>query len=297
LKWKGIVMDDQSVRRPTWVSEDLFPFADRYADIDGARVHYVDEGTGPPLLLLHGNPTWSFLYREIIAGLQDRFRCIAPDYPGFGLSVAPSGYGYTPAEHAKVIEALLLHLDLSEVTLMVQDWGGPIGFAVAARQPQRFAAFVIGNTWAWPKSDPGTQMFSRLLGGPIGGYLIRQHNFFVERIIPLGVRRKQLPEAVMAAYRGPFPTPRSREPVHVFPREILASRPFLTDIAAALPGLADRPVLIAWADRDVAFRDTERRRWEATFPDHQTVILKGAGHYLQEDAAADVVAAIRDWRS
>jgi haloalkane dehalogenase len=101
----------------------------------------------------------------------------------------------------------------------------------------------------------------------------------------------------MAAYRGPFPTPRSREPTHVFPREILGSRPFLADVAAALPGLADRPALIVWADRDVAFRDAERRRWEATFPDHHTVILKGAGHYLQEDAAADVVAAIRGWRT
>jgi haloalkane dehalogenase len=294
LEWKGIVMGDQ---RPTWLSEELYPFADQYADIDGARVHYVDEGSGPPLLLLHGNPTWSFLYRDIISGLRDRFRCIAPDYPGFGLSQAPPGYGYTPAEHAKVIEALLLRLDLTEVTLMVQDWGGPIGFAVAARQPHRFAAFVIGNTWAWPKSDPGTQLFSRLLGGPIGGYLIRQHNFFVERLIPLGVRRKQLPEAVMAAYRGPFPTPRSRQPTHVFPREILGSRPFLADIAAALPGLADRPALIVWADQDIAFRDAERRRWEATFPDHHTVILEGAGHYLQEDAAAEVVAAIRDWHT
>jgi haloalkane dehalogenase len=290
-------MDDQSMRRPDWVPDELFPFADQYAEIDGATVHYVDEGSGPPLLLLHGNPTWSFLYRDIIAGLRDRFRCIAPDYPGFGLSVAPPGYSYTPAEHAKVIEALLLHLDLTDVTMMVQDWGGPIGFAVAARQPDRFAAFVIGNTWAWPKSDPSTQLFARVLGGPIGGYLIRQHNFFVEQIIPFGVRRRQLSELVMAAYRGPFPTPHSRRPVHVFPREILASRPFLTEIAAALPDLADRPALIVWADRDVAFRADERRRWEATFPDHHTVILEGAGHYLQEDAAADVVAAIRNWQS
>jgi haloalkane dehalogenase len=288
-------MGDQSAHRPVWLSKDLFPFADHYADIDGARVHYVDEGSGPPLLLLHGNPTWSFLYRDIISGLRDRFRCIAPDYPGFGLSVAPPGYGYTPAEHAKVIEALLLRLDLTEVTLMVQDWGGPIGFAVAARQPDRFAAFVIGNSWAWPKCDPGTQLFARVLGGPIGGYLIRHRNFFVERIIPLGVRRKKLPEAVMAAYRGPFPTPRSRQPVHVFPREILGSKASLTGVAAALPGLADRPALIVWADQDVAFRDAERRRWEATFPDHHTVILEGAGHYLQEDAAADVVEAISDW--
>src|SRR5205085_3918557 len=95
------------------------------------------------------------------------------------------------------------------------------------RNPDRFAAFVIGNTWAWPKSDPGTQFFSRLMGGPVGGYLILRRNVFVEQIIPRNVRRKQLPDAVMAAYRGPFPTPESRHPIHVFPREILASRPFL----------------------------------------------------------------------
>ncbi|WP_327117401.1 alpha/beta fold hydrolase [Nocardia sp. NBC_01730] len=290
-------MSDNSAERPGWLSEELYPFADHYADIDGARVHYVDEGTGPLLLLLHGNPTWSFLYRDIITGLRDRFRCIAPDYPGFGLSTAHPGYGYTPAEHADVIEGLLLHLDLTEVTLMVQDWGGPIGFAVAARHPDRFAAFVIGNTWAWPKSDLPTQFVARTIGGPIGGYLIRQHNFFVERIIPSGVKRKQLPDAVMAAYRGPFPTPQSRHPMHVFPREILASKQFLADIAAALPGLADRPALIVWADQDVAFRDAERRRWEATFPNHRTVILNGAGHYLQEDAAADVAAAILEWQT
>src|SRR6185503_14762801 len=155
-------------------------------------LHYVDEGSGPPLLLLHGNPTSSFLYRHIIAGLSDRFRCVAPDYPGFGRSSAAPGYGFTPREHAAVVEKLVLELDLRDITLMVQDWGGPIGFAVATRHPDRFRAFVVGNTWAWPKSDLGTQVFSRFLGGPIGGYLIKQRNVFVERIVPGGVKRKKL---------------------------------------------------------------------------------------------------------
>jgi haloalkane dehalogenase len=160
--------------RPTWVPDELYPFQDHYVDVAGCRVHYVDEGSGPPLLLLHGNPTWSFLYRDIVGGLRDRYRCIAVDHPGFGLSTAASGYGFTPAEHADVLEQLVLRLDVKGVTMMVQDWGGPIGFAVATRHPERFAAFVIGNTWAWPKSDPGTQLFSRLLGGAIGRRLIAQ---------------------------------------------------------------------------------------------------------------------------
>jgi haloalkane dehalogenase len=285
-----------ATQRPSWVPQDLYPFDSHFAEVQGTRVHYVDEGSGPPLLLLHGNPTWSFLYRDVIKGLRERYRCIAPDYPGFGLSGPATGYGYTPAEHAAVVEQLILRLDLREVTMMVQDWGGPIGFAAATRHPDRFAAFVIANTWAWPKSDPGTQLFSRLMGGPVGRRLILRRNFFVEQIIPGGVRRRTLPAAVLDAYRGPFPTPESRRPVHVFPREILASRPFLAEVERGLPALRDRPALIAWPTKDVAFRQRERRRWEATFPDHRTVLLEGAGHYVQEDAADEIVAAIRGWR-
>jgi haloalkane dehalogenase len=282
--------------RPPWVSEELYPFESHYADVDGARVHYIDEGNGPPLLLMHGNPTWSFLYRDLIIGLRDRYRCIAIDYPGFGLSQAASGYSYTPAEHANVVEDLFVRLDVKDVTMMVQDWGGPIGFAAATRHPDRFAAFVIGNTWAWPKSDPGTQVFSRLLGGPIGGYLILRRNFFVEKIIPQNVKRKKLPEAVMEAYRGPFPTPESRQPLHVFPREILGSRALLAEVEKGLPALSDRPALIVWPTKDIAFREPERRRWEEIFPNHRTVMLEGAGHYIQEDAAEEIIAAIRDWK-
>jgi haloalkane dehalogenase len=245
--------------------------------------------------MLHGNPTWSFLYRELIKGLRDRYRCVVPDHLGFGLSRAGPGFGYTPAEHARALGRLVEELDLRGVTLMVQDWGGPIGFAVAVNQPERFAAFVIGNTWAWPKSDLGTQLFSRFLGGPIGGYLILRRNFFVEKIIPGAVKRRKLPPQVMDAYRGPFPTPESRRPVHVLPREILASRPFLAEIERGLAKLRDRPALIVWPTGDQAFREPERRRWEELFADHRTVLLEGAGHYAQEDASEEIVRAIREW--
>ena len=281
--------------RPPWIPEQLYPFESHFAQIDGARLHYVDQGSGPPLLLLHGNPTWSFLYREIIKGLSDRFRCVAIDLPGFGLSRAVPGYGFTPAEHSRIVEQLVLKLELRDATMMVQDWGGPIGFALATRHPDRFAAFVIGNTWAWPKSDPGTQIFSRLMGGPIGGYLILRRNVFVERIIPGNVKRKKLSAQVMDAYRGPFPTPESRRPMHVFPHEILSSRPFLAEIERGLPPLRERPALLVWPTRDIAFREPERRRWEGIFPHHRTVVLEGAGHYIQEDAPQEIVAAITDW--
>jgi haloalkane dehalogenase len=231
----------------------------------------------------------------VINGLRDRYRCVAPDYPGFGLSRARPGFGFTPAEQAAVLDRFVQELDLSDVTMMVQDWGGPIGFAVATRHPDQFSAFVIGNTWAWPKADPGTQLFSRLLGGPIGGYLILRRNFFVEKIVPGNVKRRKLAPEVMAAYRGPFPTPESRRPLHVLPHEILASRPFLAEIEQGLAKLRDRPALLVWPTKDVAFKERERKRWEQIFPNHRTVILEGAGHYIQEDSAPEIVSAIRAW--
>jgi haloalkane dehalogenase len=283
------------MNRPAWLEPDLLPFTSHQIEVDGARVHYLDEGSGPVLLMLHGNPTWSFLYRTIVAGLRDRFRCIAPDFPGFGLSEAPAGYGFRPAEHAVILERFVAELELRDITLMVQDWGGPIGMRVATRWPDLFGAFVIGNTWAWPKHDLGTQLFSRFLGGPVGGWLIEHRNVFVERIIPGNVKRHRLSPDVMAAYRGPFPTVASRRPVRVLPREILGSRPWLAEIERDLARVSGRPALVVWPTKDVAFGTRELQRWEAVFPDHRTVRLDGAGHYIQEDAGEEIVAAIRDW--
>jgi haloalkane dehalogenase len=282
--------------RPSWLDERLFPFRSRFLELDGCRVHYIDEGEGPSLLLLHGNPTWSFLYRDIVKGLRDRFRCVALDYPGFGLSTARAGYGFTPAEHASIVERFLLALDLSEVIMMVQDWGGPIGLGVAGRHPERFRALVIGNTWAWPvNGDRHFEWFSKLLGGPVGGFAIRNFNAFVNVLIPAGVRRRKIPKEVMAAYRGPFAERTSRVPTQIFSREILRSRDYLAAVERGIERLKDLPVLLLWGERDSAFREVERARFEQAFPKHHTVVLRGAGHFIQEDAADEIVTEVMRW--
>lgn len=283
--------------RPDWVDDELFPYESRFVEIDGARVHYVDEGEGPVFLALHGNPTWSFLYRHIINGLRDRFRCIAVDYPGFGLSTAPPGYRFTVAEHARIVESFVERLDLRDITLMVQDWGGPIGVWVAQRHPERFRAFVIGNTWAWPiHRDRRTETFSKILGSDlVGGVLVRRADIFVEAFMRGGIRRRKLTAAERAMYKRPHPTAESRGPVHVMPREILGARELLTETEAGLDRLTDKPALIVWGDKDPAFRADSRARWERTFPRHRTVMLRGASHYIQEDAPEEIVAAVRDW--
>lgn len=283
-------------RRPAWLDQNLYPFQSRQTEVEGCRLHYIDEGVGPVLLLLHGNPTWSFLYRDIVKGLSGRFRCIALDYPGFGLSIARDGYSFKPAEHSRIVEQFVLTLNLTDLTIMVHDWGGPIGLGFAGRQPDRVRALVIGNTWAWPvDGDPHQERFSKLMGGPIGGFLIHNFNAFVNLLIPMGVRQHKLLPEVMAAYRGPFSTRSSRTPTHIFPAEIVRSRQYLGEVEVGLARLTDRPILIVWGDQDFGFREKERQRFEQVFPRHRTVILRGASHFIQEDAAGEIVAAIAEW--
>ena len=138
--------DTASTTRPAWVDDELFPFESHFIEIDGHTVHYVDEGSGPTLLMLHGNPTWSFLFREVIRLLRNDFRCIALDYPGFGLSTPRPGYRYLPEEHAEVVTAFVDALDLKDVTLIGQDWGGMIGLAFATRNPGVVKRLVVLNT-------------------------------------------------------------------------------------------------------------------------------------------------------
>jgi haloalkane dehalogenase len=284
-----------SRQRPAWVNPALYPFADRWAEVAGCQLHYIDEGEGPVLLLLHGNPTWSFLYRTIILRLRSRFRCIALDYPGFGFSKAPIGYGFTPAEHAAVVEGFVVQLDLHDITIMMQDWGGPIGFGMAERQLERVHALVIGDTWAWPADHRTMVLFSKILGGRLGRSLILRYNLFARVIVPGGVKRHTMSDEVKLHYTSQFPDPQSRSPTAGVPREIVHGHADLEQVERYLPSLRHLPALIVWATKDPAFHEAERTRFEKLFPTHETVVLEGAGHYIQEDAPEDIADAILRW--
>jgi haloalkane dehalogenase len=285
------------MRRPVWVDDDLFPFESRFIDIDGHAVHYVDEGAGPTLLFLHGNPTWSFVWRDVIRALRDEFRCVAIDYPGFGLSVAAPGYRFLPEEHADVVTAFVDALGLREATLVVQDWGGPIGLAAAERRADAFDRLVLANTWGWPiAGDLHFELFSHLLGGPAGRLLVGRFNLFVNALVPAGHGLRKPTAGELAHYRNALP-PGRRDASTVLPGRIISSRAFLADVESGLPALAHRPTLIVWGNADFAFRAKERQRWERTFPNHRTVIVEGAGHFVQSDAPEKFAAAIRDWRT
>lgn len=282
--------------RPAWVDDELFPFESHFIEIDGHTVHYVDEGSGPTLLMLHGNPTWSFLFRDVISLLRKDFRCIALDYPGFGLSTPRPGYRYLPEGHADVVTAFVDALGLKDVTLVGQDWGGMIGLAVAQRRPGVFDRLVLANTWAWPvNGDLHFEAFGRIVGGLPMRFLVRQFNLLVNAFIPTGHRRRKLTDAELDHYRRALDTAERRQASAVLPGRVLASREFFAEVEAGLPDVAHLPTLIIWGGADIAFRAQERARLEATFPDHTTVLVEGAGTYVESDAPDEFASAIRSF--
>lgn len=273
-------------------SPDLYPFGSRWLDSSAGRVHYVDEGAGRPILMCHGNPTWSFLYRNVIRALSNRFRCVAVDLPGFGLSDRPPGYGYTPAEQAGVVGELIGALDLRDLVVMGHDWGGPIGLAAACADPGRVSGVVLGNTWFWP-SDRRARVFSRVMSSRALQRAILERNLFVERVLPAGVART-LSAQEMEHYRAVQRSADARVAVAELPRQIVAARPWLAELASAVPReLGAKRALVTFPLRDVAFpAKTVLPRMRATFSDIEVVELPKAKHFFVEDAPGEVAAAI-----
>lgn len=281
--------------RPFGVDGRAYPFESRWIERGGAEMHYLDEGEGRPVLLLHGNPTWSFLYRRVIRELRRECRCVAPDYPGFGLSDHPPGYGYTPGDHAEWVGALVDRLGLDGFVTVGHDWGGPIGLRVSVDRAERVAGLVLTNTWCWAP-DWRMRLFSRIMGGrTLGRRLQIDHNFFARWVVPWGIRRSERrTEAVLEAYRRPFPDRESRRGTWVFPRAIRTFAGWLEATRRELDRLSGLPVELVWGTGDPALgRESCIDRWRECFPAAAVDRVGDAGHYVQEDRPARVAAGVR----
>ena len=272
----------------------LFPFESKWFDSRVGKVHYVDEGAGDPILFLHGNPTWSFLYRGIIIRLKKHFRCIAVDYPGFGLSTRPDTYGYTPAEQAEVVRDLVQHLDLKNLTIMGQDWGGPIGLKVDVDELPRVRTLVMGNTWFWPLDSWQGKSFAYVMSmAPMQSQIIN-NNFLVEKVMPRAVKHL-LSDEVMDHYREALPTPTSRMGVAEFPVQLMAATHWLRDLEEDVQtSLAHVPMLLTWGMHDLMFTRPFMERFRETFTNCR-VQRRDAKHYIQEDAPKEISAAIQSF--
>ena len=272
-------------RTPDDSFEDLpgYPFAPNYVEQDGLRMHYLDEGDGSPVLLLHGEPTWSYLYRTIIPELTPAARAIAPDYFGFGRSDKPlAREAYTYDFHVRSIARLVEELDLRDATVVVQDWGGPVGLRLAVESPDRFSRLVIMNTGIGggrPPSDEWLRFrdwLERLGTDVVPGRLVR-----ISAVQPMA-------DEVVEAYSAPWPVPESKAGILAFP-DLVPISPDHPDLPAHLAvrdALArwDRPALVLFSDSDPIFSPRVAERIAAHIPGaDEAEIVAGAGHFLQED--------------
>lgn len=298
---QAAVVQRADASREIW--RDEYPFESRRLEVStGVRMHYVDEGPAsgtpsrPPLLLLHGNPTWSFLYRHVIAQFRGQRRVIAPDHVGCGFSDSPQDYSYRLDRHIANLEKLVDTLGLHEIDLGVHDWGGAIGFGLATRRPALIRRLVIFNTAAFAsRRIPLSINVCRIPG--FGALAIRGFNGFLRGAL-MRCAKKPLSVPARAGYLAPYPN-WARRVAHLrFVQDIPMrpshpSWPTLKQIEADLPTLADKPMLICWGARDFCFNDSFLEGWKKRFPKAEVHRFADAGHFVLEDARAEISELMR----
>ena len=273
-----------------------FPFKENYHEVDGVRLHYVDEGSGPPILMVHGQPTWSYLYRKMIPPLVAAgHRCVAPDLMGFGLSDKPENESaYTLRRHVELVTGLIEKLELQGITTVGQDWGGPISLRYAIEHRDNMRALVILNTLVRATSMP--LIFNLMFrSGGFSSFLIRRLDLFRKMAFRGGLMFKRpVDTQAMEQYKMPHPTAATRAGTAAFPKMIPTSPnhpndAYVSEIDRTLASW-DIPVLVMFADKDIAFKVEEGQRIAEMVPNGRFQVVHDAGHYLQEDAGEEIAA-------
>jgi pimeloyl-ACP methyl ester carboxylesterase len=253
----------------------------------------VDEGEGPTILMVHGTPSWSFLYRHLVRGLRDTFRCVAPDLPGFGLSDKPSGDAYRPADQARRLSAFIDALGLKDITLVVHDFGGPIGLAHAIDRPSNVRRLVLFNTWMWSLAgDRRYTWASRVFSTAVGRVLYERLGFSVNVLWRQAVRDPRYTAAVHGQYTAPLRDPVARHATWIYARELLGSSDWFDALWQQRDRLASIPALLVWGTKDPAFA-AALPRWRAVFADAEVVTWPDVGHAPPEVRGPEVAALVR----
>ena len=283
--------------------DHLYPFSSHYLEIRGQRMHYLDEGPhdAPPVLMLHGNPTWSFYYRNLVLALRGQFRCIVPDHLGCGLSDKPdeAHYDYRLKSRIEDIDSLVTHLGIDQpLTLVVHDWGGMIGFGWAVQHINLIGRMVVLNTAAFPlpedKKMPAA--LSLVRDTAIGAFLVTRFNAF-SGIASRVAFKKPVSREIREAYTLPYDCPANRIATLKFVQDIPLKKSdpgfdILINTAERLHLLQDKPCLIAWGERDFVFDTPFLNQWLNYFPDAQLLRFPDCGHYVLEDGGPDLIDKI-----
>jgi pimeloyl-ACP methyl ester carboxylesterase len=286
------------------ITRHLYPFDKHWLDLGKLRLHYLDEGSGEAVVAVHGNPTWSFYYRDLVRELRHEYRIIVPDHMGCGLSDKPGDdvYDYTLNRRIEDFSRLMDDLELDDINLVVHDWGGIIGLGWAVRHPERVKRLVILNTAAFhlPKSKTFPWQLWLVRDTPLGPLMVRGLNAFARGASRVACTRKSLSKEVRDAYCAPYDSWTDRIATLRFVQDI-PLRPgdsgydTVSDTAARLEFFRDRPVLVCWGDRDFVFDHHFLAEWQRILPNADVHRFADCGHYILEDASEEIIPLIRQF--
>lgn len=280
-------------RRESWFDASLYPFESKYARLEAGEMHYIDEGRGAPILFVHGTPTWSFLFRKQIRALSGRYRCIAPDHIGFGLSEKPPAFEGTPQAHARNLAEFAGKLGLENITLVVHDFGGPIGLAFANAHPEKVRRVVLLNTWLWEtRSEKSARQVDKLLRSWLGKFLYLRLNFSPRFLLRQAFAdKKYLPPAVHRHYTRVFPDKPSRCGLLRIGQSLMGASDWYEEQWEKLEALAGKPFLIIWGLQDQFLKPAYLEKWKARLPEAEVIELD-CGHFVTEEQPGEVAEAV-----
>lgn len=282
--------------RPPWLDPTLYPFTPQRFPTAEGEISYLDEGKGPVVLLVHGTPSWSFEFREVVRLLSARHRVIVPDHLGFGLSDKPPHAALRPEDHARRLQALVDALDLRDLVLGVHDFGGPIGLPLLLDRPDRVARLVVLNSWCWPSDgDPTIAKIDRVVRSPLGRFLYRGLGISARLFLPhsFGDRRRLTPK-VHRHYLGPLSTRSARQGTYALACALAGSDPHYARLWQHRQALAAVPMTLVWGERDPVLTRRHRDRWTGAFPQARLISVADAGHPVAEERPEVVAAAIAE---
>ncbi len=282
--------------KPDWIDPTEYPFQSNYFPVNGHNLHYIDEGSGPVLLFVHGTPSWSFEYRNCIKELRSSYRCIAVDYIGFGLSDKPETYDYSTLNHSRTLERFILEKNLTDMTLVVHDFGGPIGLNVAIKHPERFHKLVIFNSWLWSsESDPDFRKLKWMLKSPLLPLLYRYLNFETRVLLPGSFGDNKPGHDIRMHYSRPFSGRHQQGGTVAFARSLLNDQQWFEDLWNKKDAISAKPTLLIWGMKDPIIKPHNLEKFRTGFPNSHTLKLETCGHFPHEEAPHQANEAISNF--
>ena len=282
--------------RPDWISETLFPFPSRFVGIEDARLHYVDEGNGPALLFLHGSPMWSFMFRHTIRALRARFRCIAVDMPGLGLSTAPVACGREFEHNSAYYRKFVQHLDLSDFTLIAHATAVPSALRMIIDEQRRAAGVVITNGFAWSMpAFPPMWRFVRVVSSRPFRVLNERLNLLPRLTTRIGRNSGRFSKKECAAIIGPYRQRDARRHLGSLLYGLRSEVPFFEALRADLPKLRTTPLLLLYGIKDHGYQAGFLEEWKRVLPEASVTLLQKSGHFAPEDEPEPFTAALSEW--